>query len=69
MSKEKIISNGRPLDNEKKNCTDCLNCKVSAISTTKCRLCFCVNIGRKALLQELYWRKKTPCRNFEDMSA
>ena len=54
---------------EKKNCTDCLYCKVSVKSTEKCRLCFCANIGRKAVVNEFYWLNKTVCQKFSDMSA
>ena len=58
------------VSDEKKNCTDCLNCKVSVMSSAdKGRLCFCVNIGRKAIIHELFWRNKSPCRDFSDMSA
>jgi len=54
---------------EKKNCTDCLHCKVSVKSTENCRLCFCSNIGRKAVVNEFYWLNKTICQKFSDMSA
>ena len=57
------------MSNEKSNCTDCLHCKVSVKSSEECRLCFCSEVGRKAVLQEFYWRNKSVCHNFEDMSA
>jgi len=51
----------------KKTCLDCLHCKVSVKSTEECRLCFCSNIGRKAVLNEFCWLNKKLCREFEDM--
>ena len=54
---------------EKPNCTDCLHCKVSVKSTEKCRLCFCSEIGRVAVLNEFYWLNRTVCYKFEDMTA
>jgi hypothetical protein len=54
---------------KKKTCFDCLNCKVSAKSTEKCRLCFCAETKAKARHKEPYWRKKKICENFEDISA
>jgi len=57
------------MSNEKRKCTDCLHCKVSVKSSEECRLCFCTEVGRKAVLQEFYWRNKSVCHNFEDMSA
>jgi len=54
---------------EKPNCTDCLYCKVSVKSTEKCRLCFCSEIGRVAVLNEFYWLNRTVCYKFESMSA
>ena len=54
---------------KKKKCTDCLHCKVSAMSTKENILCFCVNIGRIAIIKEIYWQNKTPCHCFSDMSA
>ena len=54
---------------EKPNCTDCLHCKVSVKSTEKCRLCFCSEIGRVAVLNEFYWLNRTVCYKFESMSA
>ena len=57
------------MSNEKRKCTDCLHCKVYARSTEESRLCFCVEIGKKAILNEFYWLNKTVCYKFEDMSA
>ena len=54
---------------KKKKCIECLHCKVSAMSTENSRLCFCVEIGRKAIINEFYWRNKPVCGNFSDMSA
>ena len=64
MSKEQLTVN-----NEKRKCIDCLHCKVSVRSTENCRLCFCTEIGRIAVINELYWLNKKACENFEDMSA
>jgi len=52
-----------------KNCCDCLHCKVSARSTKNCRLCFCAENGKKAVLDEVYWFNKAVCGKFNDMSA
>jgi len=54
---------------EKKTCADCLHCKVSTKSTENCRLCFCVEIGKKAAISEFYWLNRAVCQKFEDMSA
>ena len=54
---------------QRKSCGDCLHCKVYAWSTENCRLCFCTEIGKKAVILEHYWLKKSVCRKFEDMSA
>ena len=52
----------------KKTCLDCLNCKVSAKSTDKCRLCFCSQTKNKERHKENYWLDKKLCDEFEDMS-
>jgi len=52
----------------KKNCTECLYCKVSMNSTTKCRLCFCSVKNREEKHDEKYWKLKPVCNNFFDMS-
>ena len=57
------------MNNEKPNCTDCLHCKVSVNSTEECRLCFCSEIGRKAVIKEFYWRNRTVCYKFENMAS
>jgi hypothetical protein len=54
---------------EKKTCCDCLHCKVSAKSSGKCRLCFCSETKKKVNHKEIYWFKKKPCNEFEDMGA
>ena len=64
MSNEELTRNKK-----KRKCTDCLYCKVYAKSTEECRQCFCTEIGRKAILNEFYWRNKSVCQKFEDMSA
>jgi hypothetical protein len=64
MNSEQLV-----MSNEKRKCTDCLHCKVYASSTEECRLCFCVVIGRKAILNELYWRNKSVCQKFSDMAS
>ena len=53
----------------KKNCTDCLHCKVSSTSTKNCRLCFCSESNKKDFHKEIYFYYKPVCRKFEDMSA
>jgi len=53
----------------KKNCGDCLHCKVCANSSKGCRLCFCSETEQKERHKEQYWLTKPPCRKFEDMSA
>ena len=68
MSKEQLTLNRRFAGNKRK-CTDCLHCKVSAMSTGNSRLCFCVEIGRIAVINEIYWRNKTPCHKFNDMAG
>jgi len=57
------------MSNERKNCLDCLHCKVSVKSTENCRLCFCAKIGRIAVFNDVFWLNKTLCNKFEDMSA
>ena len=57
------------VNNEKRKCIDCLFCKVSVKSTENCRMCFCTEIGRIAVISELYWLNKSVCQQFEDMSA
>jgi hypothetical protein len=52
-----------------KTCLDCLNCKVSAKSTDKCRLCFCSETKKKINRKETYWLTKKLCDEFEDMTA
>jgi len=53
----------------KKTCLDCLNCKVSAKSTDKCRLCFCSETKKKINRKETYWLTKKVCDEFEDMAC
>jgi len=53
----------------KKTCFDCLNCKVSAKSTEKCRMSFCIKTEKKANHTDNYWLKKKLCCQFDDMSA
>jgi len=54
--------------NENKTCLDCLHCKVSALSTDNCRLCFCEMSEKKNRHKEIYWYRKTPCESFFDMT-
>jgi hypothetical protein len=56
------------MNREKRNCVDCLHCKVSAKSTEKCRLCFCSETEKKARHKEPYWQKKRICSRFDDMA-
>ncbi|MDR0442551.1 MAG: hypothetical protein LBH44_03995 [Treponema sp.] len=55
------------MKNEKKNCTDCLHCKVSAKSTENNRLCYCSENKIKKTKPEFYWLNKKPCDEFESM--
>ena len=52
-----------------KTCFDCFHCKVSAMSTIKCRLCFCAEKSKRVNHKEPYWLTKKVCRKFEDASA
>ena len=63
------MSNEKLEMRKEKNCVDCLHCKVSVKSTENCRLCFCAEIGRKAVLDVVYWFNKPICLKFNDMSA
>ena len=56
-------------EEEKKTCFDCLHCKVSAKSTSSCRLCFCLETGEKEMHKEPYWQEKPVCEKFSDMGA
>ena len=53
--------------NKKKTCIDCLNCKVSAMSTPVRRKCFCSESKKKTVYNESYWLVKKPCDEFDDM--
>ena len=57
------------MSNEKKKCTDCFHCKVSAASSKNCRLCFCSQAKNKQFDLELYWFNKSVCGKFEDMAC
>jgi hypothetical protein len=52
---------------EKKNCLDCLYCKVSAKSAANDRLCFCAKGDREERRPERFWFGKEVCEKFEDM--
>jgi len=65
MNSEKLIISNE----QKRNCGDCLHCKVSARSTIKCRECYCSQISRLAVIKEFYWLNRSVCYKFEDMSA
>jgi hypothetical protein len=52
-----------------KTCLDCLYCKVSARSTSNCRLCFCSETRAKERHKEQYWLEKKPCGKFDDMAG
>jgi hypothetical protein len=56
-----------------KTCFDCLNCKVSAKSTEKCRMCFCAitkkEKDKEIRHKEAFWLKKKLCIKFVDMTA
>ena len=53
----------------KKNCGDCLHCKVACISTKDNKLCFCSQAKKKIYFTLAYWITKKVCKNFEDMTA
>jgi len=53
----------------KKNCCDCLHCKVSRKSIVRSGLCFCEQKPERKERKEKYWRGKEVCRLFDDMSA
>jgi hypothetical protein len=55
--------------NKINSCMDCLHCKVSAKSTKDCRFCFCAMKNQKENRLEVYWRTKSVCKKFEDMTA
>jgi len=55
--------------NKKKNCGDCLHCKVASCSTRNSRLCFCSKEKNTFYDLETYWLSKTVCKKFIDMSA
>jgi len=59
----------RGKNKKKKNCCDCLHCKVFEGSTKDCRLCFCSERKTKAYYQEKYWMTKKVCDDFEDMAC
>jgi hypothetical protein len=54
---------------ELKACSDCLHCKVSAMSTKNCRFCYCAVKKQKENRLEAYWNIKAVCKKFEDMTA
>ena len=58
----------RTRQNDKNTCVDCFQCKVSAKSTKKCRLCYCVATKNQKRHKETYWQQKKVCKNFVDMS-
>ena len=53
----------------KKNCFDCLHCKVSAKSTEDDFLCFCAKSKKRVAHKKPFWLKKSLCKRFDDMSA
>ena len=55
--------------NKKKNCGDCLHCKVSSCSTKKSRLCFCSKDRQKLYDIETYWLTRQVCKKFIDMAC
>jgi len=52
----------------KKNCLDCLYCKVSCKSKKHDMLCFCSMSKKKEILLDIYWSEKKPCKKFFDMT-
>jgi len=56
-------------EHSNKKCTDCLNCKVSIISTKQNRLCYCSQAKKKKCFSLTYWVTKKVCKYFNDMSA
>jgi len=53
---------------KKKSCLDCFHCKVSAMSTPNCRLCFCAETKKKERHRVAYWLAKKLCGKFDDMT-
>ena len=54
---------------KKKQCVDCLHCKVSAKSTRNQRLCYCAESKKRERHREMYWLSKKVCTEFYDMRA
>ncbi len=54
---------------KKKCCIDCLNCKVSARSTDKKRLCYRSETVNKELHREMFWLHKAACLKFISMGT
>jgi hypothetical protein len=52
----------------KRQCIDCLNCKVSKKSTEDLRICFCAR-KKKLKLIEVHWKEQKACKYFNDMNA
>ena len=59
----------KDMSDVKKNCLDCLHCKVSAKSTANCMLCFCAITEKKVKHKEHYWHAKKVCDNFDYMGG
>jgi hypothetical protein len=54
-------------ETKKETCLDCLHCKVSAKSTEKRRLCFCIMAKKEVRHREPFWLAKKVCGEFESM--
>jgi hypothetical protein len=67
MSNEELVM--RNEKRKKKNCADCLYCKVSACSREQCWICFCEKSKKKPMYKENYWTERAVCKLFDDMSA
>ena len=71
MRSEKLTENNEQLaiSNKKRNCTDCLHCKVCAMTYINTRICFCSKEKNKQYDLETFWITKKVCKKFEDISA
>jgi hypothetical protein len=56
-------------EEEKKNCFDCLHCKVCAKSIFNGMECFCEVKRTKKVCKVTYWQKRDVCKKFDDVSA
>ena len=70
MFEARPMSKAQQTVNAKKaNCTDCLHCKVSAVSTGNRMLCFCSKEKTRQYDLLFYWLNKSVCKKFESMAV